>query len=126
MENIHILPTKQTPEVFFDFDTCQLKIEGCCRPEDVEAFFGPILRKVNEQSVKLVRNVNKLDITIHMVYFNSSSLKFLLELLRTCVIIKGHDGISINWMYDKDDDDVLEVGHELSEALNSVFKFIEN
>ena len=126
MTKITLKPSKQTPEILLDFDDCRFQIKGCSRPEDVELFYGPLLQKIDEYKISIIQNPKKLIIDIHMVYFNSSSLKFLLELLRFCVTIKGADNINLNWIYDKDDDDVFEVGNELSEALNIIFTFIEN
>ena len=126
MIKIQIKPTKQTPEINFDFEKAEFVIKGCSRPEDVELFYGPIIKKIDEYKKILKSNPTHLKINIHIVYFNSSSLKFLLELLRLCVFIKGPDSVDINWKYDKDDEDVMEVGHELSEALNVSFVFVEN
>jgi len=126
MTKITLHPTKQTPEILLDFDACQFLIKGCSRPEDVELFYGPLIKKIDENKLLLINNPNHLEITVHMVYFNSSSLKFLLELLRFCVKIKSPDAVDLKWIFDKDDDDVYEVGNELSEALNLSFEFIEN
>jgi len=126
MTKILLNPTKQTPEIDFNFDDVCFLIKGCSRPEDVELFYGPLIKKIDENKSILIENKKHLKIDIHIVYFNSSSLKFLLELLRLCVAIKGPDAVDVNWIYDKDDDDVMEVGHEISEALNLSFVFIEN
>ena len=126
MTKITIIPTKQTPEINFNFDTCEFLISGCSRPEDVELFYRPIIKKIEENKLLLLANPNKLKIKIHILYFNSSSLKFLLELLRMTISIKSTDGIEIHWTYDKDDEDVEEVGHEFAEALNLPFTFSEN
>jgi hypothetical protein len=126
MTKITLSSSKQTPEILLDFEACKFQIKGCSRPEDVELFYGPLIKKIDEHRTILTQNPKHLEIDIHMIYFNSSSLKFLLELLRFCVKIKGPDAIILNWIYDKDDDDVYEVGNELSEALNITFTFIEN
>ena len=125
MTKILLNPTKQTPEVNFNFDEADFVIKGCSRPEDVELFYGPLIMKIEEHKTVLLNNSQKLKIKVHIVYFNSSSLKFLLELLRVCVLIKGPNDVYITWISDKDDEDVLEVGHELSEALNVIFEFVE-
>jgi len=126
MTKIILKPTKQTPEILFNFEEAEFLIKGCSRPEDVELFYGPLIKKIDENKDLIGQNEKNLKFDIHILYFNSSSLKFLLELMRLCVAIKGPDFIDINWIYDKDDEDVMEVGHEMSEALNLSFVFIEN
>ena len=126
MNTYKIPSTKQTPEIDFNFDTCQFLISGCSRPENVELFYGPVIKKTEEFKPILTNNPDKLVVKMYMVYFNSSSLKFLLELFRMFITIKTSDGVKIVWVYDKDDDDVLEIGTEFSEALNIPFEFHEN
>ncbi len=61
-----------------------------------------------------------------MNYFNSSSAKFILD-----VIVEVHkfhlDGysIKIDWYFDEGDDDMLETGEDLSDMVDFPFNFIE-
>ena len=61
-----------------------------------------------------------------MNYFNSSSAKFLLD-----VIVEVHKyhlegfNVKINWYYDEGDDDMLETGEDLSDMIDFPFSFIE-
>ena len=58
-------------------------------------------------------------------YFNSSSAKFILDVL--ILINNIHtDGLSmqIDWYYDENDEDIQEMGDELKEEVNIPFNII--
>ena len=126
MTKISIQPTKQTPEILLDFENLDFQIKGCSRPEDTENFYGPLIKSIEENRAMLQSAIEKLTIEVNIIYFNSSSLKFLLELFRSIIRYKHPDAIEINWHFEKDDEDVKEVGLEFSEALNIPVSFYES
>jgi len=125
MENLIIKASEITPSIEFDINNKIFVISGESRPENVKDFFEPILLWINNYFSN-VKNNDLHKFTIKLEYFNSSSAKFLLTLLKTIgqYYINGLN-IEISWYYEKDDDDMKEAGEQMSEMAKIPFKFIE-
>ncbi len=122
--------TNATPRVEFDLEKNIFVISGCSRPEDVRDFYHPILRWLTEfiESVDdAVRErfvSSPLSFQFTFDYFNSSSAKFILDIL--VLINQLHQkglNVEIIWYYDENDDDMKEVGEELSEVVDFQFQY---
>lgn len=130
MDLLKIIPTEFTPGVVFNPELSVFEIYGFSRPEDVAGFYKPLMKwlALYEESV-LGKNSNKgktnIVLNLKLIYFNSASSKFLLDLLFVFVKFhtKGND-LEINWHYEEDDDEILESGQELSEMIGYSFNFI--
>ena len=110
MENIFIEATDDTPAVRF-VSTGRLTIEGRSLPENTSAFYGPLLKWVS------LLDVESVVMDINLDYINSSSSNQILRILK---ILDSNDNIKkliINWYYDNDDDDTLELGKVYEELL---------
>jgi hypothetical protein len=124
MDNLIIEGTKKTPYINFDSDSGVLSIMGRSVPEDTYEFFQPIMKWVetyglNPGSDTIVR--------VQLDYFNTSSSKFLLELLKKIKIIQSNNtgkNVKIEWYYEDGDDEMKESGHDYMELLNVQFEFI--
>ena len=59
-------------------------------------------------------------------YFNSTSAKYILDLFKTLGTLSSN-GISIGvyWHYEEDDEDMLEVGQEMSRMCKLPFEYIK-
>ena len=78
METIKILGTDDTPHVILDPDNEIFEISGRSLPEDVTAFYEPVLTWLDEYA----QNPNsKTVFTFRLVYFNTASSKLLLDIL---------------------------------------------
>lgn len=116
MENLIIEATKYTPEITFNADTNILEIKGETYPENTAEFYAPVfewleiyLNQLQDQDVTL-----NLEIT----YFNSSSSKVLMDLFdRFEEAFKAGKKITLNWIYDKDNESAQEYGEEFQEDL---------
>lgn len=133
MEALNYDATDYSPAISFDHVNHNLEIAGYSRPENVRTFYYPVIEwlenyrsEVLEHSDKSIFENNPINLTLKMNYFNSSSAKFLLD-----VIVEVHkfhlDGynIKINWYFDEGDDDMLETGEDLSDMVDFPFSFIE-
>lgn len=116
MENLVIPFNKRSPQI--DFKTNgELSILGNCFPEDPKSFFVKILAWLDEFKSKHQGEVN---LTIDLNYVNTSSIKILLELIQG-VTGNFKSKAKINWIYEIEDEDMLEVGEDLEKV--SEFKF---
>jgi hypothetical protein len=115
MENLlEIKGTQNTPNIFFQIERGLLMITGRSYPEYPEYVFSPIMEKL-----KNVKS-NSLSVTFEMDYINTSSTKYILELLR-----KAQDQIgciSVTWVSEEDDEDMEELGLHLEDALDIKFE----
>jgi hypothetical protein len=80
---------------------------------------------LNRNAIKFDEK-HPLNFNFKMNYFNSSSAKFLYDVMSELVRFheKGHI-IRILWYFDEDDEDMKYAGEEMSELLEVPFQFIE-
>ena len=74
---------------------------------------------------KAPKEYTKVDLKLE--YFNTSSSKNLLEVLKIIkqINLSGKE-IEINWMFDEEDEEMLEAGQDFSSIINHPFNFIAN
>ena len=72
MTGLNLSATSRTPAVKLDLKAKSLKIEGESYPEDVTAFYSPIMQAVHDYFNK---GHDRLNVEIHLIYFNSSSAR---------------------------------------------------
>jgi len=117
MEKIRIEATDRSPEIDFDFEAGVFSIRGESYPEDVASFFGPVIDRLDSHLNDLSGGSIRFD--FELIYFNSSSAKVLMGLFDAleATAANGVD-VSINWIYDADDDTMEELGEEFAEDLS--------
>lgn len=116
---MHFKPTIDTPEVRFDPDGKLLAIKGRSLPEDAWTFYKPVIEWAREITLN---GKGTLTIELFLEYFNSSSGRYLLELLATFEK-KGKDRINVVWMYENEDELMAEKGEEFSGLVDLPFTF---
>ena len=133
MEPLIIEATKVTPGIILDPYNDNFVISGISRPENVREFYFPVINWLIEfEKEVLDKKVIKFDkkhpliLNLKMNYFNSSSAKFLYDVMSELVRFhkKGHI-IRILWHFETEDDDMKSAGEEMSELLEVPFQFIE-
>jgi len=119
MENINIEATRFTPGISFDSKSNLFKIRGESYPENTADFYSPVFFWI-ENYIEQLEN-QSFTIDIELFYFNSSSSKILLDLfdLLEAAAKKGKH-ITVNWIYEDDDEESLEFGEEFQEDFNAV------
>jgi len=110
MERLYIKQEKYTPEIDFNESLGILNIKGNSYPENTLNFYEPILNWI-EEYLKL-NKYNKIIVNFEITYFNSSSSKVFFEIFDMFDEIKEKRNIEINWIYDKDNESILEVGED--------------
>ena len=120
MEVIKIQGTDDTPTVILEADKGLFEISGRSLPEDVTAFYAPVLAWLKDYAA----NPNpKTVFTFKLVYFNTASSKLLLDILVKLEEIhsEGKD-VLIKWCYPEDDEDMKEAGEEYAEIVDVPFE----
>lgn len=127
MNQLFIEQTKNSPRLLFDPIENKFEIMGESRPENVRSFYEPILHWVNDfhDFIAASKKIpSQLNIKIRLGYFNSSSAKFIFDLLH-----KFHQFESLGtkptvlWLYEDGDDDMKQAGLDLSEMLDFPFQY---
>jgi len=131
MHNFIIPGTDYTPRITFIAETGNLEISGVSRPEDVAGFYEEPLEWLGGFEEFVLKSENKYEVQdlrfiFKMSYFNSSSSKYILQMLRHIknLIDKGID-ISIDWYYEEGDEKMMEDGEDIADAVELEFNFIE-
>ncbi len=128
MKSLIIESTEFTPNINFDPDKCYFEIAGVSRPENVMGFYDPLIRWLREFEKKIdtfIGSVGSVKLVFKLDYFNSSTSKYLLQVLEVfkAYIDAGH-AVNVEWYYDEWDDQMLEDGEDLSEAVSIDFEYI--
>lgn len=118
MKDLIIKETEKTPSVKLGINGV-LKIEGRSIPEDAASFFRPLLDWTKDFTADEIR------VDIKLEYFNTSSSKFILEMLRLLENNTNNKNILVNWFYEEGDLDVLESGQYFESIIGIPFKYIE-
>jgi hypothetical protein len=127
MNSLKIEGTTFTPEINFDIDNNTLSFLKVSKPANAIEFYQPVFEFLdNFEKEKLkTKVVQELIIDFKFDYFNTATAKIIYELLAKFKRIKqqGID-IIIKWFYYEDDEDLLEEGKMMAEAVGLDFKFI--
>lgn len=130
LKRIRIEATEFTPEISLNEDG-NLCFCGVSRPEDVTTFYETPINwiktfnddYINKSEVKY--KISQIHLVFKMTYFNSSSSKSILVFLSIIKQIEAKGiKIIIDWHYNEADDQMLEDGQDLSDAVEIPFKYI--
>lgn len=122
MEALIIEERDDTPEVHFDSHTGTFKITGKSLPEDVMEFYQPLYDWFTDY-VKKPNDYTEVNFKIY--YFNSASHKAINDLLDIIAEVKEKGKkVLIKWHFLRDDDDILETGHDYSELTGLDFEYV--
>jgi len=122
MEELRILPTKNTPEIILNPEGI-IRIKGRSIHENVTEFFEPVEDWISEY-ITVPADITSVDMNLE--YFNSASAKVFIHILQkvTYVTLK-HKKFVFNWYYEEGDDDILERGEYFASVLDVRINFIK-
>lgn len=119
MDNLIIEATKYTPEIKFDAENNQLELTGETYPENTAEFYAPVFSWLDEYLEQIEDNMVTVNLEIN--YFNSSSSKVLMDMFdKFEETVNEGKKITLNWIYDKDNESALEYGEEFQEDLETL------
>jgi hypothetical protein len=117
MKALKIEAAIDTPEIVFDPATNIFSISGISHPENAKEFYVEILDWLDEfyQEIR-EKEGQKIIVDLNFKYINSSSYKYLREVMKKVANIK-RNGIQVEviWNYHEDDEDLLNEGMVLFE-----------
>jgi hypothetical protein len=119
METIIMKGTSTTPLIIFDTKEGIIEIKGVSIVENAIAFYRPLIEALD---MYISAPVSPVVVNIHLDYFNTSSSKSILDILKRLRLLneKGIK-VTINWYYDKEDEDMEEVGVNYQAIVNLPF-----
>jgi hypothetical protein len=116
MNYLQIERTHNTPDVNLNLEQGVFSISGRSITENTFEFYEPIFAKLKDWA----KNYNnKLTATFNLEYFNSAAAKTFIDIFKT---LKGLNA-EVIWLYDKNDDDILEVGENYKFLFENGLKF---
>lgn len=130
MNPLLIDTTKITPKISFEPEKRMFEIAGESRPENVKEFYEPLLKWLDQYSTeinsqKLNFSDNPLTFNFKLDYFNSSSSKFIFDIIKKIVEMHSNGiNVKIDWYYEDGDDDMRDAGSELSRMVKFEFGFV--
>ena len=122
METLVIIESNLTPSISFDAEQGILDLKGRSIPENSLEFYQPVYEWLDAY----VENPNsKTVVNVQFDYFNTSSSKCILDILKRIdkIEAKGHD-VLIKWYYDESDEDMMEAGEDYSDLLDAPFELL--
>ena len=124
MEVLNLKGTAKTPDVNFDPEKGLLEISGRSIPENTSDYYAPIIRWLDTYSKEAPPQTT---VNIYLEYFNTSSSKSILELLKGLSSIHEtkQSEVLINWHYEEDDEDILAAGEDYKTMVDLPFKMVE-
>jgi hypothetical protein len=129
MRKLIVDRTSNSPEVHFDPEAGKFEISGESRPPNVPAFYDEIMGWVNDFSRHLSGSNDRKDpieFNLDFNYFNSSSAKYILDFCKKVAALRANgENAKIRWHYDSDDNDMLEVGREMSRMARIPFDYVQ-
>jgi hypothetical protein len=122
MEELRILPTKNTPEIILNPEGI-IKIRGRSIHENVTDYFAPVEDWI---TLYILSPAAITTVDLNLEYFNSASAKVFIHLLQkiTYVSLK-HKKFVFNWYFEEGDEDILERGEYFASVLDVPFNFIK-
>ncbi len=122
MQVIKIQGSDDTPKVILDANPAEpiFEISGRSLPEDVVAFYEPILEWLDDYAkAPLPQTV----FNFKLEYFNTASSKLLLDvLLKLEEMYDNGNNVLVRWHYPDDDEDMEEAGEEYADIVEVPFE----
>ena len=93
-------------------------LSGRSIPIDAEVFYRPILAKIDELSLE---SPEKIEFCFRFDFFNiASSKRILFILYKLADLQKSGTQVLVRWMYERFDEDMLEIGQDYNLMIDEV------
>ncbi|MBN2863015.1 MAG: DUF1987 domain-containing protein [Bacteroidales bacterium] len=132
MLKFQVDPTITTPGICFSPDDNQFYIRGKSSPEDVRTLYYPVLEWIKHFFEEVLEGKypdftrdNPIRFQMDFTYFNSSSAKFIYDILLELkkLVAEGYP-VKIEWYYEEEDSDMKETGSDISTLVEMDFDLI--
>lgn len=134
MQKLFFKRTSTTPEINFSPDEKLFLITGTSSPEDVRALYYPVIEWLKNfiddiiaEKYKVFSGIVPVRLQIDLSYFNSSSAKFLFDILTEFKRLASVSvPVIVEWFYDIEDTDMKDAGADIALLVGMEFTFIPN
>jgi hypothetical protein len=122
MKELSIEKTAKTLEV-----NClpgKINFTGCSITNDPKVFFTPIKNWVRDYTKKPEKLT---EVNLKFDYIDTASVKYVFEILTELKEVNERKGYSVivNWFFDYDDPEILELGEIIQSKIGIPFNFVE-
>jgi len=119
--NLLIDNSVKTPSISFAAENGILEIKGKSIPENSLEFYRPVFEWLDSYSQSPAPSTI---LKVALEYFNTSSSKCLLDIFRKLEVINlsGRSSVKVNWIYDTDDEDMMEAGEDYQALVKVPFE----
>lgn len=121
MQRLEIGSTIRTAGVDFDPEKAVLLLRGNSIPENADGFFQPLHEWVEQFRTF---HSGKVRLRVFMTYFNTATIRHIISLMKRLIHHYG-ENLTIEWAYEKGDEEIRDRGLDLSEVVKFDFKFEE-
>lgn len=121
MDELTIRPTNKTLQVYCGEG--KIEFEGCSITNDPRVFFKPIQEWVKEYG----KNPPALtEVKLCFEYIDTASVKWVYQILQELKLSESDNHkIKVEWRYETDDPEILELGEIIQSKLDVEFEFVE-
>ena len=115
--------SNKTPLINFDAQSGIFELKGKSIPENSIQFYIPLFNWLDNY----IKNpAPQTILNIQLDYFNTSSAKCVVDLFKKLEqLSKNSKGeATINWLYDEQDEDMLEAGEDYKSIINIPFNLV--
>jgi hypothetical protein len=118
MNEFLVSATPLTPEVRLNPAQGLLSMRGESYPEHVLTFYAPILEKISDV---LDAGMTKLQVDMHITYFNSASAKAFHRIFHMLnAAAENGCGVKLFWHFDEEDDMARDLGNDIREDFPAI------
>ncbi|GJM30897.1 MAG: hypothetical protein DHS20C17_35320 [Cyclobacteriaceae bacterium] len=114
MDDFFLEATPKTPRLYFSGETGEFEISGRSIPENSIEFYKPVINWLDRY---ITDPNNHTLLVIKLEYFNTSSSKCLVEILRRLESLKNQSIVKVKWCYEEEDEDMQESGEDFKEII---------
>ncbi|MGE0567268.1 MAG: SiaC family regulatory phosphoprotein [Bacteroidia bacterium] len=120
---LHIQETYTTPSLTTNDDCTKLLVRGKCIPENAREFFKNLFDwyKSSFKEPALVEIVFRFELE----YISSSSIAELFSFLKFIALDRNKFRFIIEWVYEKDEESIQDIGEKFADLIPLKFVFIE-
>lgn len=121
MNILQVNPTNSTPGILLNPEEGLIELKGKSVPENAMIVYDPVLNWLEEYSTNAK---DKTILNFKLEYFNTSSSKYILQILKSLKNLKKiNKQIEINWYFD--DEDIKDLAQDYQELIGEKFNFFE-
>lgn len=119
---IYVKETAETPRILLDASRMLVDIRGRVISDSNNKIISHVQDWISKNEKQFEKGIN---LNISLEYFNTYNSKTILDLFKQTesIFLKSKNAV-INWVYEKDDEDLLEAGEDYQAIVNVPFKFI--